>query len=371
MDKRKRISQHHARPEINLLHQETIKAQQEERQNMKSPKIVTASLVAGALLTLTTAAMAAGNPFLGYWALTLPAGNAGWLGIEEAGGQLKGSILWGGGSVLPVSSVKVENGTLIVTRDSSDAPKKAGGKKGKGEKVVETITAKVSGDDLKLTTMKVRAGGKEFAQAEFTGKRLPPLPPKPDLAKVKFGPPITLFNGKDLSEWTLLNPQNPNGWSVEGGVLMNRTHQEEGKPHKSYSNLRTEKEFEDFNLKIETRTLKESNSGIYLRGIYEIQVIDSFGKALDPHNMGAVYSRITPTVSAEKPIGEWQTLDITLVDRHATVVLNGKTIIDNQPVLGCTGGALWSDVMRPGPIYLQGDHSDIDYRNIVLRPVLK
>ena len=73
--------------------------------------------------------------------------------------------------------------------------------------------------------------------------------------------------------------------------------------------------------------------------------------------MGGLYSRITPTVNrAEKPAGEWQTIDITLVDRHVTVILNGKTIIDNQPVLGCTGGALWSDEFRPGPIYLQGDH---------------
>jgi hypothetical protein len=87
--------------------------------------------------------------------------------------------------------------------------------------------------------------------------------------------------------------------------------------------------------------------------------------------MGAIYSRITPAVAAEKPIGQWQTMDITLVDRHVTVVLNGRKIIDNQPVLGCTGGALWSDPDRPGPIYLQGNHSDIDFRNMLLRPVVK
>src|SRR5205823_14176270 len=98
---------------------------------------------------------------------------------------------------------------------------------------------------------------------------------------------------------------------------------------------------------------------------------DTYGRKLDPHNMGAVYSRITPTSSAEKAPGEWQTLDITLVKRHATVILNGTKIIDNQPVLGCTGGALWSDESRPGPIYLQGDHTGIEYRNIVLRPVVK
>jgi hypothetical protein len=87
--------------------------------------------------------------------------------------------------------------------------------------------------------------------------------------------------------------------------------------------------------------------------------------------MGGVYSRITPSTNPAKPAGEWQTLDITLVERHVTVVLNGTKIIDNAPLLGCTGGALWSDEFRPGPIYLQGDHEAVDYRNLVLRPVMK
>jgi hypothetical protein len=105
--------------------------------------------------------------------------------------------------------------------------------------------------------------------------------------------------------------------------------------------------------------------------MYEIQVSDSYGNKLDPHNMGAVYSRICPNVSAEKPAGTWQTLDITLCDRHITVILNGITIIDNKPVYGPTGGALTSDVFAPGPIYLQGDHGTVSYRNIVITPIIK
>ena len=188
---------------------------------------------------------------------------------------------------------------------------------------------------------------------------------------MKFGEPIQLFNGTDLSGWRLTDPNAVNGWSVQNGLLVNNPVQEEGKPHKNYGNLRTEREFEDFNVKLEVCPQKGENSGVYLRGIYEVQVADTYGRPLDSHNMGAVYSRIKPTQSAEKPPGEWQTMDITLADRHVTVVLNGKTIIDNQPVLGCTGGALWSDVSRPGPIYFQGDHTGIRYRNIVLRPILK
>ncbi len=86
--------------------------------------------------------------------------------------------------------------------------------------------------------------------------------------------------------------------------------------------------------------------------------------------MGAVYSRIAPSATVEKPAGEWQTMDITLVDRHITVILNGTTILDNEPLLGCTGGALTSDEFIPGPIYLQCDHTGVKYRNILLRPVL-
>ena len=319
---------------------------------MRSSLLRSLTLVGISLLTAGSLAWAE-NPFVGRWALTIPGGGAGWLGIEEKDGTLKGSILWGGGSVVPVQEVKVDGDTLIVTRGKPLSPEK------------EILTAKVTGDALQLTTVKNK-GGKESGRAEFTGKRIPPVPPKPDLSRVKFGEPIDLFNATDLTGWHLLNPSADNGWSVADGVLMNRI--EKGKHH---GNIRTDREFEDFNIKLEVRTQVGSNSGIYLRGIYEIQVAESFGKPLDPHNMGALYSRITPSVAAEKPIGEWQTFDITLVDRHLTVVLNGKTIIDNQPVLGCTGGAMTSDELKPGPIYLQGDHTNIDYRNIVLRPVVK
>jgi len=179
-----------------------------------------------------------------------------------------------------------------------------------------------------------------------------------------------LFNGTNLDQWKLTNPRQKSGWSIKDGVLVNNPAQPEGK-HISYGNLRTVAEFEDFNLKLEVNVPPKGNSGVYLRGIYEVQVSDSYGKPLDSHNMGGIYSRITPTVNAEKPAGKWQTMSMTLLDRHVTVKLNGKTIIDNQPVMGCTGGAMWSDEFKPGPIYLQGDHSAINYRNIVLTPIIK
>lgn len=321
------------------------------------------SLVASGVLTAS-----ANDAFVGRWALTIPGGGAGWLEIRKENGWYDGSILWGGGSVVPVSSVFFTDDTLNVTRTRDVRRRDADGKVVRTQQFTELLAAQVDGDHLYLRRFDPRENGQGLSQSEFSGKRIPPLPPRPDLSKVRFGEPISLFNGQDLTGWRLLEPQAANGWSVQNGCLINRPDKDSGR---HYGNLRTDREFEDFNLRLETKVPKNGNSGIYLRGIYEVQVADSYGKAPDSHGMGGLYSRITPTSNPAKAPGEWQTFDITLVDRHLTVILNGTTIIDNQPVLGCTGGALWSDEFRPGPIYLQGDHEAVDYRNIVLRPVLK
>ncbi len=311
------------------------------------------------------------DPYIGRWALTIPGGAAGWLGVVEQNGQPVAQILWGGGSVVPVDRARMDGDSLRLERDQKVQRRDATGKVTESYVLTETIVAKVSGDTLSLTHIRPNRDGNGESRSEFVGKRIPPLPPKPDLSKIKYGTPIVLFDGKSLDGWKLTNPNQANGWSVEDGILVNRPTRGEGRRRISYGNLRTEAQFEDFNLKLEVNVLPKGNSGVYLRGIYEVQVSDSYGERLDSHNMGAIYSRLTPVVSAEKPAGQWQTMNITLVDRHVTVELNGKVIIDNEPLLGCTGGALWSDELKPGPIYLQGDHTAISYRNIVLTPVLK
>jgi hypothetical protein len=319
---------------------------------------ITLPIIAIALLCATEASARAANPFVGEWELTIPGGGAGWLGVSESDGKLSARLLWGGGSVLPVKEAKLDGNTLVLERPQ-------GGRRGGGS--VQVITASRDGGTLKLMTVTKRTDGSESAKAEFSGKLQPPMPSAPDLSKVKFGEPIQLFNGHDLTGWRPVEANRPNGWRADNGLLIN----EQPNPGKAYANLRTDREIEDFNITLETKLAPHGNSGVYLRGIYECQVADTYGRKTDPHNMGAIYSRITPTENVEKKPGEWQTLDITFIDRHATVILNGKKIIDNQPIEGCTGGALWSDVSRPGPIMLQGDHTGITYRNIVLRPVVK
>ena len=324
-----------------------------------------------ALACAAAPAQDAAKPFMGRWALTIPGGGAGWFQFTQERGYLDGSVLWGGGSVVPLSSVYLDGDTLVATRVRDVERKDKAGKVTHKQVFTETLRLKVDGDTLTGTQEKPNHNGMGIWRGELTGKRIPPMPPAPDLSKVKYSDPIDIFNGQDLKGWTLTNPGATSGWKAEGGLLVNDAKQVEGKPHIRYGNLRTEAEFEDFNLTLQLRVPPKGNSGIYLRGIYEVQVSDTYGHPVESHNMGAIYSRIAPAVSAEKPAGEWQDFDITLCDRHVTVKLNGKTILDNEPLLGCTGGALWSDEFRPGPIYLQGDHTSVDYRNMVLTPIVK
>ena len=341
---------------------------------MNSPlnlKITLLSLVLYAGYPYTTHAQDAAEPFMGRWALHLP-GGAGWLNVHDGMGYLDAELLWYGGSVLPVSGIYVTDGILTVTRLSRVVRQRDD--TGKATRT-HTLTNRLElhHEDGVLHGMAIFPNRDGIGQSKthFTGTSIADLPPAPDLSAVKYGEPITLFNGTNLSGWSLVNPDWKNGWIVEDGVLINNPVQPDDGHHISYGNLRTDGTYEDFRLTLQVNIPEGSNSGVYLRGIYEIQIMDSYGRTPDSHHMGALYSRITPSSVAEKPAGEWQSMDIALVDRHVTVVLNGIKIIDNQPVLGVTGGALTADEFSPGPIYLQGDHGRVLYRDIVLTPIAK
>jgi hypothetical protein len=346
-------------------------------------------------LLTNAGARAEESPFVGRWALTPAAGGAGWLEVRQEDGRLEGTLLWMGGSPEPQTRVWLDGNRLCGLRIWNEELHDAAGKVVRVLPHPIALSAELSGSELRGTLSQPSNDGQTVSRDAFTGTRIPPLPPKPDLTKIRFGEPIRLFNGKSLEGWAVIGgahwatlglkkpdgadaqgwvPKDEgvaNGWSVQDGLLVNDPVQKEGQPHIRYGNLQTIQDFEDFNLTLEVNVPPGGNSGVYLRGIYEVQVCDTCGKPLNCHHMGALYGRIAPSASAEKPAGEWQTLDITLLERHVTVKLNGQTIIDNEPLAGCTGGALWSDEAKPGPIYLQGDHTGVRYRNLVLRPVVK
>lgn len=264
-----------------------------------------------------------------------------WLEVRYSGvDMLVGRFVSIGGSARPISRIHFDHGQISFT-----IPPQWEAKDG-----TFGLQGHFNGHDLQ-GTMTFPNG----MTATWTGEKAP------SLARAKqpiWGKPIKLFDGKDLKGW---HATGPNQWIAEHGMLRS--------PH-SGSNLMTDQKFTDFKLHIEFRYPPESNSGVYLRGRYEVQIVD--GASLYPWDdlLGAIYGFLPPNQLAARKPGEWQSYDITLVGRMVTVVVNGKLVICKANIPGITGGALDSREGDPGPIYLQGDHGPIDFRNIILTPSL-
>lgn len=160
-----------------------------------------------------------------------------------------------------------------------------------------------------------------------------------------------------MDAWTPL--AGTSGWQIIDGILTNA---------KPGANLATRQRFTDFRLQLDVRFPKGGNSGIYLRGRHEVQVEDSGNQEPSSLHLGGVYGFLVPNDVASLGPDRWHRFDITLIGRRVTVMLNGKTLIADQTIPGITGGALDSDEGAPGPIYLQGDHTRVEYRNIVITP---
>ncbi|MDE0937865.1 MAG: DUF1080 domain-containing protein [Mariniblastus sp.] len=300
----------------------------------------------------------------GNWALRMPNGAAGWLTLNSDAGTPQGQ-LWtvGGGKKLLQLSIG-DNRCTFSRLIRIGAPEFSGGPP-TGDRVKCNHVATVAGDRIFIKML--LADGKV---TEYQGTRIAPLPPRPDVDSIKFGKPIELFNGEDLKGWELVNPKQNNGWKAVEGELRNTTPKLDFSPYSTFGNLQTTRKFMDFNLKIDFKVPAGGNSGIYLRGVYEAQVLDRDSKMQGIQGVGSIFGRISASENCGKAGGEWNTYDITLVDRHVTVILNEHKVIDNQPIDGCTNGALTADESVAGPIYLQGDHTAVAYRNITLTPII-
>jgi hypothetical protein len=302
------------------------------------------------------------EPLIGQWSLDLPNNEAGWLDLSrDESGNPAMRLMWGVGSARPVTGFEFNNDELQFSRRAREplAPKSA-------TPIESTVVVQAMGDELRGTVRS--ANGDAIA---FEGKRQPAMPSAPDLSHIIFGEPIQLFDGVSLSGWRLSRPGKINGWSTKNGILVNATPKTDFSAYGEYGNLATESVFDDFQLHVEFRLPPGGgNSGIYLRGMYEVQVTHRDSSMQGIAGPGAVFGRAEPTTNQGKPAGEWEVYDITLADRHVTVVHNGVTVVNNQPIVGCTGGAMQSDVTKAGPIMLQGDHTSVEYRNLMLRPRL-
>lgn len=178
---------------------------------------------------------------------------------------------------------------------------------------------------------------------------------------------VPLFNGKDTSGWHLRRKDGHNSWSIENGILKNTVNKGE-----HGTDLVTDKKFWNFTVRYEFQVPDNSNSGFYLRGRHEIQILGDFksGKTAKGGN-GAIYNHTAPSEFASKPGGEWQTAEATIIGNKITVVLNGKKIHDNVECNKATGSEIDAKVTEPGPIFLQGDHGTVWFRNMRIKELPK
>lgn len=306
-------------------------------------------LTLGFATLLPAAAQTPASPFAGRWDVTITTPKdayPGWLEVVDKSGALTARVMSRAGSVFPVKEVTLE---------------KAAGKS-KVAKLVVTLEAAEGtrpSTRWELTAAGDKLNGELKRGAETAGKlaavRCPEL--KRD-APAAWTEPEPLFNGRDLTGWEPDNPANSK-WVARGGELVNLS---------GGANLKTTRKFDDFRLHIEFNCPAGGNSGVYLRGRYEVQV--EYESVLEDtlHEMGAIYGFVAPAVRMPRTPGTWESFDATLIGRTLTLYRNGVLLINRQEIPGITGGALDSNEGEPGPFYLQGDHyGEMKFRNITIR----
>ena len=299
-------------------------------------------VLAAAFLTPALSKKAAHHPFTGRWDLTVVTPNdtyPSWMEFTQNGSNADVRIVGRVSSVHPATDVKVKGSHLTFTTSEWF---------GKPIQVTWAMTLAVG----KISGIQKREDGVE---GKIAGVPAPALNRKPP---AKWGAPEPLFDGKDLNGWVPDNPAD-NHYKAEDGALLNEA---------AGANIRTTRKFQDFKLHIDYNCPADGNSGVYLRGRYEVQVeYEAPDKNDKFHKMGSIYGFLAPAADVQPRPGQWESYDVTLVGRTVTVVRDGVTIIDNQEIPGITGGALDSHEAEPGPLYIQGDHTGgMKYRNILI-----
>jgi hypothetical protein len=307
------------------------------------------------------------SPFVGSWNMTGTGADSSfvyWLEVKETDGKLTGSFLNRVGNPSALGSVKVENGELVF--QAGNAERLNG----------PEYRARLEGDKL-IGRHTLRTGGRSGARPvgntgaepvagerviNWVGTRRPVFPKSDANAEHKYGTPVVLFDGKTMDAFGVQRADSPWFWGVVDGILTDVP---------PANNLVSKEKFGDFKLEMEYRLGNGSNSGLYLRGRYELQLLDDRGQP--PAILGhmAIYGRKAASVNASRPPYQWQEVTVILVGDRVTVTLNGQRVQDNSVIEGITGGALDNDELAPGPIMIQGDHSLVHIRKLVVTPIVK
>jgi len=286
-------------------------------------------------------------PFTGRWDLTIKTPNEtypSWMECINDSGKPAVRVVGRVASVHPAQDARLEGNELTFTTKEwfgKDIP----------------VTWEFHQEGGKLSGKQKRSDG---VTGDITAESAPALDrPMP----AHWTKPEPLFNGKDLTGWEpfVQEPGKPveNHYVAKNGELVNEA---------PGANIRTTRKFSDFKLHVEYNCPQNGNSGVYLRGRYEVQVeYEPAGENDAFHGMGAIYGFLAPAAKVRPRPGQWESYDITLVGRTVTVVRDGVTTINSQKIPGITGGALDSHEGEPGPIYIQGDHTGgMKYRNITI-----
>lgn len=284
--------------------------------------------------------------YLGRWDLTMEtprSAQPSWIELSEVAGRLEGLMVGVGGHATPTGKIQIKDGGIEFT-----APEHVGFPAG------TLFKGRLTGSDLSGTATMLNG-----ASWRWSGRRAPALTSK---GTPEWGSPIRLFDGKDLAGWTFVVPNRAANWSVENGALVMQ-----GRG----SDIATATNYRDFKLHIEFNCAPMTNSGVYLRGRYEVQIETDSADDPPAERIGAVYGFIAPEPALPRTPSVWQSYDITLVGRTVTIIHDGRTVIDHREIPGITGGAFDSSEDLPGPIYLQGlEPGRVAFRNIVITPAV-
>ena len=282
--------------------------------------------------------------YLGRWDLTVRTPTMerpSWIEISDDHGRIEGLMVGLWGHATPTGEIRIKQGGIELTVPNDEGfpdGTRLHGRLANGELVGTATTP-------------------NGASWRWTGHPAPALERQ---GAPRWGQPIRLFDGKDLAGWTFADPTQASMWSVEGGVLVKLGRGSE---------IVTTSKFRDFKLHVEFNCGPMANSGVYLRGRYEVQIETNAAQEPPNRRMGAIYGYIAPQPALRRTANVWQSYDITLVGRTVTVVDDGRTVIDHREIPGVTGGALNTDEGSPGPIYLQGtEDGRVAFRNIVITP---
>jgi hypothetical protein len=300
-------------------------------------------LLAGCLIPLCSQKT---NSFVGRWDIvvspvaTHTISYPDWAEIAEKDGATTMRVQPRAGGAFAVSEFKIAGSHLSATWPHTDAK-------------APVINWEIDITEDRLNGTERRGGA---VVAYLSGTRAPAMERKPPAA---WSEPQSIFNGKDLTGWEPIGTSK-NNWTAKDNELVNQA---------AGANLKTSRTFGDFKLHVDFNCPNEGNSGIYLRGRYEVQIEYQAVDGSDPlHAMGSIYSFLAPAISVSRKPGTWESFDITLVGRRVTVFRNRLKTIDNQEIPGPTGGALDANENDPGPFYLQGDHTGgMRFRNITVQ----